>query len=520
MPIATSTSIIPTVPVITTNKVPTIVGSEPTPLNVSIRLPDDINERKNLIKRNLVSHSNDMKFSDTIKFGADVKKELGKVDCQIPLKSDRDVTAIKDEQKVDMPDKFKTELIIPKVTMEKVIIKEELESSNEAISLSSRDDYKDNIFLSQNMNIKEQLNFSLKDTHLSHLQSIDVQDPLERSKDLSQSVNGSSYLKDIKAEPYLFNQKEQTHIINAVVKLEPRDEPMELTNSSRSDLFNQSMTAQTLNIPTVIPMSQMQNSRPEQSHFADDEKREKLDRPERVERPERNDLTIGQPPLPNIMQSANLVTIGGQSGMNHYGYMPYSSHSPRNLDKNIPTSQPLLPSQMGQQMEPQNLKIKQEIPESSSSQSSAGSYIPYSQTTLTSSTIQNSNTYSSVPSPQISSTASLGVTSSSMVGYGVQGAVQNLQVHSSDPLQSLKDVKVPGFSLPSVVAQSMPGERPSSGPIIDGIKKELDFSSSSISVTSASPVQSIKSPAPKGTSSTPTPSINLSQTPPLRQSSK
>lgn len=42
-----------TVPVITSSKTQTATTSEPMPLNVSIRLPEDLNERKNLIKRYL-----------------------------------------------------------------------------------------------------------------------------------------------------------------------------------------------------------------------------------------------------------------------------------------------------------------------------------------------------------------------------------------------------------------------------------------------------------------------------------
>lgn len=424
-------------------------------------------------------------------------------------------------------EKFKTELIIPKVPIEKVIIKEELESSNEAINLNPKEEYKDNLFLSQALNIKEQINFSLKDNHLNHLQPLGIPQEMDRNKEQQQqSLMNPQY----KNEYNVYNNpnKEQGNPLNAIVKVEPRDEPIELTSSNRADLFNQSMTAQTLNIPTVIPMSQMQNSRNNTNNnnnmnnnnntngggenMYEEDKREKLERPERVERPERGDLTIGQPPLPNIMQTANLVTIGGQSGLNHYGYMPYNPHSPRNIEKNVPpTSQPLMPSQINQ-MEPQNLKIKQEVPENPVHNLST--YAPYSQSNL--STGSSSSLHNSTPSPQIvPNPAQINVPSAPSSGYGSQNSSSSMSMLGNDPLQSLKDVKVPGFSLPSVVAQSVSNERPNSGSAME-IKKEPEYP---VPITSASPVQSVKSPAPK-TSSTPTPTINVSQTPPLRQSSK
>ncbi|KAK9746205.1 Atrophin-1 family [Popillia japonica] len=537
------------VPVITTNKVPTIVAAEPPPqpLNVSIRLPDDINERKNLIKRNLAVTSDikELKFPEAVKDDINERKNLIKRNLAVTsdikelkfpeavkypteIKSEPVIPEtimkiekeIKDEIKdVVQPDKFKTELktelIIPKVPLEKVIIKEELESSNEAINLNPKEEFKDNLFLPQTMNIKEQINFSLKDTHLNHLQPLGMSE-MERPKE--QIPNPQPYLtKDtFKNEYNVYNQKEQNAPLNAVVKLEPRDEPMELTSSNRADLFNQSMTAQTLNIPTVIPMSQSMQNRNENMY--EEEKREKLERPERVERPDRGDLkrpdrgdlTIGQPPLPNIMQSANLVTIGGQSGINHYGYMSYNPHSPRNLEKNVPTSQPLMPTQINQ-MEPQNLKIKQEVPETPVHNLSTN-YAPYSQGNMSSSS--SGSLHNSTPSPQINpNPPQINVPSAPSSGYGSQSN-SSMSMMNNDPLQSLKDVKVPGFSLPSVVAQSVSNERPSSGSAIE-IKKEPEYPTP---ITSASPIQPpVKSPAPKTTSSTPTPTINVSQTPPLRQ---
>lgn len=95
----------------------------------------------------------------------------------------------------------------------------------------------------------------------------------------------------------------------------------------------------------------------------------------------------------------------------------------------------------------------------------------------------------------------------------------------SDPLQSLKDVKVPGFSLPSAVSQSIgASDRPPSGPAVENIKKEPDYGSGGSSARGATnspahpPME--KSPALKSGSGTTTPSISVSQTPPLRQTSE
>lgn len=137
---------------------------------------------------------------------------------------------------------------------------------------------------------------------------------------------------------------------------------------------------QPLNIPQVIPMSQNlpQNLRHNsESHYEEESRRleklerpERLDRPERVDRPERADMgpiastPIGQPPLPNLMQSSNLVTIGGSQPphMSHYGFLPQFGHphSPRNMEKPPQSmAQSSTSSQIPNQIEPQNLKIKQ-----------------------------------------------------------------------------------------------------------------------------------------------------------------
>lgn len=156
---------------------------------------------------------------------------------------------------------------------------------------------------------------------------------------------------------------------------------MELTSQTRSE-HSQSYTSmpQPLNIPQVIPMSQNlpQNLRHNNdSHYEEESRRlEKLERPERIDRPDRIDrsdradvgpitsTSIGQPPLPNLMQSSNLVTIGGSQPphLNHYGFLPQFGHpqSPRNMEKTQNVAQSgAISSQISNQNEPQNLKIKQ-----------------------------------------------------------------------------------------------------------------------------------------------------------------
>lgn len=419
-PAAATTSVATTVPVITSTKV---VTSEPMPLNVSIRLPDDMNERKNLIKRNLVE------------FATETKRE--------PVKPENPTTAsgvkeiVKEEIK-EVSEKFKTELIIPKVVaMEKPPIKEE-------VTDCSNDSVKEDVPISYG--IKEQQ--PLPPTHLNHY-------PLNLKEPKEQVLNLNTY-------PYGPPPQKE----HAVIKLEPRDEPMELTNNSnRTEMYN---VNQPLNIPTVIPTRNPENYEEEK------QRTEKLERPERVERPERTDLgapPIGQPPLPSLMQSSNLVTIGGNQppSINHYGYMPSFTlpQSPRNLEKPQP------------QNEPQNLKIKQEIPDGQHPQPP----LP--------------------PPPQ----STVGLIQPTSTPYMVSSPLPPHLPPTTDPLQSLKDVKVPGFSLPSAVSQT--NERPPSGPAVDNIKKEPDFGPPS-TTPRASPAQPSKSPALKSI----TPVSSVAQTPP------
>lgn len=543
-----------------------------SPLNVSIRLPDDINERKNLIKRN-IEHSNelkDIKFStEVVKFNSDVKKDI-KIENP-PIKTEKDVK----EEIVDnnIPEKFKTELIIPKViAMDKVIIKEEQESSNEAINMNvnSKEEaiYKENLFMPQNMIKEPTLTFGSKEQHLNnHLppnHPIIMKEAIDRGKEMNLN---QPYMKEQQqqmkvAEQFSPYQSKEMHPLNTVVKMEPRDEPIELTNSNKSEMYNNQqqqpppplLGPQPLNIPTVIPISSQQ--RP-QDHFDDtnNEKRmdrnDKLERPERLDRPDLTNMmgtSIGQPPIPSLMQSGNLVTIGGgQQSINPYSYIPppshYNPHSPRNVDKSqMSQMQQMAGPQLMQQAqpngglsqnEPQNLKIKQEIPDSMpvNPPHVVSALPPYSQnippTNMSMSvSAQNPQQHQQQPQmvqQQIGPLATMTPTNLGQSGYPNQPMNSVI-----DPLQSLKDVKVPGYNIQSNVVPSQQqssggvssnsNDRPSSGPtIIDNIKKEPDYNTSSnqMLANSPAPPPQEKSPAPKN--STPTPRVSISQTPPLHQ---
>lgn len=447
----TITTVASTVPVITSTKV---ISTEPMPLNVSIRLPDDMNERKNLIKRNLVEFN-----------AAEVKKEPVKSEnsggSNSSIKTEKE--SVKDEVK-EIPEKFKTELIIPKVVaVEKPMIKEEVvdcsgESVKEDVTVVGYGGVKE-------VPVPPPPPPPPVPSAPSHHYPLNLKDTKE------QVLNLNVY------NPYGAQNKEHT-----VIKLEPRDEPMELTNSSnRSEVYS---VNQPLNIPTVIP------TRNTDSFDEEKQRTEKLERPERVERPERTDLSamgappIGQPPLPSLMQSSNLVTIGGNQpppAMNHYGYMPglpfTHPQSPRNLEK---PPQP--------QSEPQNLKIKQEVPDTNSIAAPPPPPPP--------------------PPPQSSSSGLIQPTSSAyMVSSPLPPHLPPTSM--SDPLQSLKDVKVPGFSLPSAVTQQS-NERPPSGPAVDNIKKEPEFGPPSTPRASPAQPPVEKSPALKSV----TPVSSVAQTPP------
>lgn len=508
-------------PVIQSTKHQTTANMEPMPLNVSIRLPDDLNERKNLIKRNLdnVLDMKDMKYNpESMKYNSDnmkinpeavrfAQQEYKKEQQQIkkPEIQPKMEKEIKEEMKESIPPQpmpnvpekpFKTELIIPKVhTIDK--IKEEMDSSNEAINMNpmglntnfdGKDEniYKESIFMPQSKGIKEPISFGMKDPPLmNHLQpkhGLNLKEPqMEKHKEQIINMNHSNYLSDKKQDPFGYQSSQGSNkdtnpttaatinsVNNTVIKLEPRDEPMELTNQNRNEMPQPyGSMSQPLNIPQVIPMSQQippslrQSS---DSHYEEEKKLEKLERPERLDRPDRIDRSdrsemgpmtsssIGQPPLPSLMQSSNLVTIGGSQApqINHYGFMtgvsPFSHpQSPRNADK-AQSHMQQGGSQGQNQNEPQNLKIKQEIPDMSSSQSSQS--LPpnhlsglntFTQNVLPPGPGQTSHNMTILPpsSQSLSATANLPTSG----GY-IQPPSHLPGPPMADPLQSLRDVKV------------------------------------------------------------------------------
>lgn len=248
----------------TTGKVP----EKPTsPLNVSIRLPDDINERKNLIKRNLEhTELKDVKFSS--------ESTTKKPEPSVPLKTEKEPV----EESKEYQDKYKTELIIPKV----VSIKEENEQQA-PLEMTTSANKEDQIY------------------NYHNLHPLNLKDPPKDPQILN-------YLK----EPFKQQQPDSyTPTFNQQsIKLEPRDEPIELTSSSSS----REVYGQPLNIPVVPhvqpqqqPQQQLQRPEDDDKRLQEEKRIEKLERPERLDRPERSDLgiatPIGHPPIPSLMQS-------------------------------------------------------------------------------------------------------------------------------------------------------------------------------------------------------------------------
>ncbi|KAJ8954139.1 hypothetical protein NQ318_005733 [Aromia moschata] len=370
---------------------------------------------------------------------------------------------------------------------------------------------------------------------MNHLQSkhgLNLKEPqIDKHKEQIVNMNHSSYISDMKSEPFGYQSSQGPNkdhnattaatinsVNNTVIKLEPRDEPMELTNQSRG---RAARPAAPLNIPQVIPMSQQipPSMRQPENHY-DEEKRmekhergERPDRPERVDRPDRQDVgpmvstPIGQPPLPSLMQSGNLVTIGGPqpSQMSHYGFMSPFSHpqSPRNLDK----AQQHVQQQHGghgqNQSEPQNLKIKQEVPDMSGQSQS----LPPNHLSGLNTFTQNALPPGPGPTSHTIAGISQSLTTNSIATAGGFVAPSSLQPPIIDPLQSLKDVQ--GYLPPPQASSSQSSssdrsDRPSSGPVVDNIKKEPEFGRPASSGPSPK-LLSEKCTTPKNAASTPTP---------------
>lgn len=241
--------------------------------------------------------------------------------------------------------------------------------------------------------------------------------------------------------------------------------------------------------------------------------------------------------------------------MNHYGFMPGIPYthpqSPRSLDKpqpHLPQSQALPPTSQnptpGTQNEPQNLKIKQEVPDNQETalppshlslppyaQGGISGGIPHSQSLPPTAPQGAFPPSSSIPSQVSGFHSSVSSSSSSSQnanlppsngGYASSSLNPLPPTSISDPLQSLKDVKVPGYGMPTSAPQQSTGgsgERPSSGPAVENIKKEPEFMGAGGRPATASPARPPVEKSPALKSGTPTQS-GVSQTPPLRQTSK
>lgn len=135
-----------------------------------------------------------------------------------------------------------------------MFVKEETDLSVDLMKEDAMAIYKEgSLFMPHNLGMKEPMNYGL-----NHIQTIH---PVH----LKDGNGGGQPPKDTKEppllnlnHPYPLNKPEtpEKEIQSTVIKVEPRDEPMELTNTAnRTESFGPP-----LNIPTVIPMSQMQQA--------------------------------------------------------------------------------------------------------------------------------------------------------------------------------------------------------------------------------------------------------------------
>lgn len=278
----------PIIPIINPSKIqqPQNHFDSNIPLNVSIRLPEKMSERKNLMKCNIENHMDmkDLKFNaEGLLFNSDIKQEPIKFPPQqeykkesITLKQEcpkmeKDFygklniffrvfnafqkinifikyishflnnlnlfsTDLKEETNTETPHvlpsqqvsivqekPFKTELIIPKIhTMEKPLIKEELDLSNDSrninllninSNLNPKDEntiFNENLYIPQSINPKETVPFGRKEPpFINHLQSKHAlnlkETPIDMHKDQIININHSNFMNaanEIKQEPF------------------------------------------------------------------------------------------------------------------------------------------------------------------------------------------------------------------------------------------------------------------------------------------------------------------------------
>lgn len=460
----------------------------------------------------------------------------------------------------------KTELIIPKVTpmstevLEKIKIKEEIDTDEQTLNLHKDEFQKDPLShnftglpLSQQnkpLNL-ENTNFFIKDSHiynpkLSHNIKIEgvpnsIFNPVNISKENSIIRNAKDFVSGMPPFSYPPNisypsdpNKHNPHMnpLKTVIKLEPRDETSDMKSQNTPEIFTATIsTANKVDSPNTPRLDSLQrispsptnargpspshhehstntntepispaNSQENKSHDTDLDDKQPTDlktqpskqetqnsglrqpmfptpvRPENlgVRSTESSNIPVSgqsmpppplsQPSITSLLPPGPLISVGSGTNVGPYGFMPsplYGHPGHPGLDKTssmpqmmqqIPPSHglqgnnliPPPPNQNDPSM-PQDLKIKQEIPD-----------VPANLST------------------------------------------QNV----SDPLQSLKEVKVPGYPIGSAIAQHLSSERdresmssvennsrpPSQptnettnmtsaflGPRIESIKKEPDF---------------------------------------------
>ncbi|XP_060803104.1 arginine-glutamic acid dipeptide repeats protein-like [Amyelois transitella] len=490
----------------------------------------------------------------------------------------------------------KTELIIPKVTpmstdaMEKIKIKEEVDTEEQTLNLQKDDIHKDPLAhrpghpLNQNnkpLNL-ENTNFFVKDSHiynpkLNHSIKIEggmpnnIFNPMNIPKDNPLIRNAKDFSTGLPSFPYPPNinfasdpSKHNPHMnpLKTVIKLEPRDETSEMKNQNTAEIFTATIsTASKVDSPNAPRLDTLQRISPSPTNTrgsspppmehptttntepispAQENKESDVDdkqptdlktqpmppkldsrenslrqplfqppvRPENlgVRSTEAPSIPVSgqsmppplsQPTIAGLLPPGPLISVGSGSNVGPYGFMPtslYGHPGHPGLDKpgslppliqqvppshSLPGSNLIPPPSNPSDSMPQDLKIKQEVPDN-------------------------------MPA--------------------------NLSTQGTDPLQSLKEVKVPGYPIGSAIAQHLSTERdresissvennsrppsqptnegsnmPSAflGPRIESIKKEPDFlhqphissantsqGSGSDSVSTVPPVKSPHTPTP------------------------
>lgn len=489
-----------------------------------------------------------------------------KDDRAVDLKTDLTKNQLENMEQRAHPLFPKTELIIPKVTpmstdvMEKIKIKEEIDTEEQSLNLQKEEFQKDPLAhnfsghaLSQSskpLNL-ENTNYFVKDNHiynpkLNHNIKIEgvpsnIFNPaiskensiIRNTKDFTSGMPPFSYPPNINFASDPNKHNPLMNPLKTVIKLEPRDETNEMKNQNTAEIFTATITtANKVDSPSTPRLDSMQrispsptntrasspphmehpvttntepispaNAQEMKSQESDVEEKQptdlktqpmsKLDnqnaslRPPIFQpplRPENLGIRsteasstpvsgqnmpppLSQPSITGLLPPGPLISVGGASNVGPYSFMPaslYGHPGHPGLDKpsslpplmqQVPPSHALpassLISQQSNQNDPsmpQDLKIKQEVPDN----------MPANLST------------------------------------------QNV----SDPLQSLKEVKVPGYPIGSAIAQHLSSERdresissvenssrpPSQppnensnmpgaflGPRIESIKKEPDF---------------------------------------------